>query len=215
MNINIAHEFPMATDWKSTQSTELNALQMINGLLNEECGDLGNPGNLIRYQTSQIECMSGVISKRCSAHAILEIKTRWTFFRVKLVFEFEFEISWSLGPLDLGSSGPWDSWTFSLLQHLLILPHTSYYLLLSLPLVWFGYGGGNELWHWRMRLEIDLWPLYWSWKVVGWVGGTSSFLLHSLPLTPSHLLLIPPSYSSLLPNLLLTPPSSSWRLSDD
>ena len=33
--------------------------------------------------------------------------TRWTFFRVKLVFEFEFEISWSLGPLDLRTLGPW------------------------------------------------------------------------------------------------------------
>ena len=28
-------------------------------------------------------------------------QTRWTFFRVKLVFEFEFELSWSLGPWDL------------------------------------------------------------------------------------------------------------------
>ena len=32
---------------------------------------------------------------------MLIIRTRWTFFRVKLVFEFE--ISWSLGP--------WDPWT--------------------------------------------------------------------------------------------------------
>ena len=37
--------------------------------------------------------------------------TRWTFFRVKLVFEFEFEISWSLGPWDLGTPGPWNPWT--------------------------------------------------------------------------------------------------------
>ena len=34
-----------------------------------------------------------------------------TFFRVKLVFEFEFEISWSSGPLDLLTQRPWDSWT--------------------------------------------------------------------------------------------------------
>ena len=82
--------------------------------------------------------------------------TRWTFFRVKLIFECEFKISWSLGPLgpwdpwdlgtpgtlgppDLGTLGPWDSLTSSLLQHLLIIPLTSYHLLLSLPpLVWFG-----------------------------------------------------------------------------
>ena len=33
-------------------------------------------------------------------------ETRWTFFRVKLVFECEFEISWSFGPWDLGTPGP-------------------------------------------------------------------------------------------------------------
>ena len=42
------------------------------------------------------------------------ISTRWTFFRVKLVFEFEFEISWSSGPLDLLTQRPWDSWTLGL-----------------------------------------------------------------------------------------------------
>ena len=35
-----------------------------------------------------------------------ESTTRWTFFRVKLVFECEFEISWSLGLWDLGTPGP-------------------------------------------------------------------------------------------------------------
>ena len=45
-----------------------------------------------------------------------------------------------------------------------------------------------------------------------WNPGTSFFLLHSLPLTSSHLLLIPPSYFTLLPNLLLTPPNSSYLL---
>ena len=116
----------------------------------------------------------------------------------------------TLGPLDLGTLGPWDSWTSSLLQHLLIIPLTSSYLLLSLPptlLLWYGLVMG-ELWNLTMRLEMDLWPLY-------WFPGTSSFLLHSLPLISSHLLLIPPSYSILLPNLLLTPPTSSWRVSDD
>ena len=39
----------------------------------------------------------------------------------------------TLEPLDLGTLGPCDSWTYSLLQHLLILPLTSSYLLLSLP----------------------------------------------------------------------------------
>ena len=58
--------------------------------------------------------------------------TRWTFFRVKLVFEYDFEISWSWGP--------WDSWTCSLLLYLLILPLTSSYLFQSLPptlLLWY------------------------------------------------------------------------------
>ena len=50
----------------------------------------------------------------------ISYRTRWTFFRVKLVFECEFEMSW-----DLGTPGPWDSWTSSLLQHLLILLLTS------------------------------------------------------------------------------------------
>ena len=48
-----------------------------------------------------------------------------------------------------------------------------------------------------------------------WNPGTSFFLLHSLPLTSSHLLLIPPSYFTLLPNLLLTPPNSSYLLPKD
>ena len=41
------------------------------------------------------------------------IWTRWTFFRVKLVFERDFERSWSLGllnPWDHGCLGPWDPW---------------------------------------------------------------------------------------------------------
>ena len=64
---------------------------------------------------------------------VLLKQTRWTFFRVKLVFECDFEICWSLGPWDLGTPGPWESWTSSLLQHLLIIPLTSSYLILSLP----------------------------------------------------------------------------------
>ena len=73
--------------------------------------------------------------------------TRWTFFRVKLVFECEFEISWSLGP--------WDSWTLEPLDLGTLGPlpssNTSSYFLLpspisssySPPLVWFGYGVGG------------------------------------------------------------------------
>ena len=77
--------------------------------------------------------------------------TRWTFFRVKLVFEYEFEISWSLGPWDLWTPGPWNPWTLGLLDLFPppTPPHT--YILLpppisssySPPLVWFGYGGGG------------------------------------------------------------------------
>ena len=122
-----------------------------------------------------------------------KVVTRWTFFRVKLVFECEFEIF-----------GPWDPWTLGLLDLYppLTPPNTSPYILLPPPisssyspsLVWFGYGRGGELWQWRVRLEIDLWPLYW---VEGWN------------------LLIPPSYSTLLLNFFLTHPTSSWRVSDD
>ena len=71
--------------------------------------------------------------------------TRWTFFRVKLVFEYDFEISWSFGL--------WNPWTFrprecqfftsSLLHHLLILLPTSF-LLVWFGKVWYGlvWGGG-------------------------------------------------------------------------
>ena len=65
----------------------------------------------------------------------LQTKTRWTFFRVKLVFECDFEIFWSLCP--------WDPWTFGLLDLFPppLPPHTSSYLLLSLPptlSLWYG-----------------------------------------------------------------------------
>ena len=71
----------------------------------------------------------------------LESKTIWTFFRVKLVFECEFEISQFLGPLDLGTLGPCDSWTSSLLQHLLILPLTSIFNVILLRKVSWWVGG--------------------------------------------------------------------------
>ena len=63
---------------------------------------------------------------------LMQVRTRWTFFRVKLVFECEFEISWSLGPWDLGTPGPWNPWTLGLLDlfPLPAPPHTSPYMLL-------------------------------------------------------------------------------------
>ena len=54
----------------------------------------------------------------------------------------------TLGPLVLGTLVPWDFWTFSLLQHLLILPLTYSYLLISLPpalLLWYGLVGGGRM----------------------------------------------------------------------
>ena len=58
-----------------------------------------------------------------------------------------------LGPWDLGTPGPLDSWTSSFFQHLLLHPLlppliSSFYLfLLPLPptiLLWYGLGGGVE-----------------------------------------------------------------------
>ena len=63
--------------------------------------------------------------------------TRWTFFRVKLLFECDFKIFWSL---NLRTLGLLDFGTSSLLYHLLILPLTffssssSYFFLPPLKL---------------------------------------------------------------------------------
>ena len=127
-----------------------------------------------------------------SPYGQLKFRTRWTFFRVKLVFECEFEISWSLGPSDLGTPEPWNPWTLglldllsSLLQHLLILPLTSSYLLFNLLS---SFGMSFDIGEWDLRWTFDLYiDLKKLWG--GWVNpGTSSFLLHSLPLTSSNLL---------------------------
>ena len=120
------------------------------------------------------------------------------------------------GPWDLGTLGPLPSANTS--SYFPLDPLTSSYLFLllsSFGMVWLGGG-------WVVTLENETGdgPLTFililkSCGMGEWNPGTSSFLLHSLPLTSFHLLLIPPSYSSLLPNLLLTPPTSSWRVSDD
>ena len=75
----------------------------------------------------------------------------------------------TLGPLDLGMLGPWDSWTSFLLQHFLILPHTSFYLLLSLAptlLLWyglvmggFGCGGGDLYINFEKLLRKVFWVM--------------------------------------------------------
>ena len=94
---------------------------------------------------------------RINSEASLQTQTlnKMDLLRVKLVFEYDFEISWSFGPLDLQTLGLLGFWSSSLLNHLLILSLTSSYLfLLLLPttsctllppsffsyflLVWFG-----------------------------------------------------------------------------
>ena len=114
---------------------------------------------------------------------------------------------WVWDILVLGTPGPWDSWTYSLLQHLVILPLISNYLLLSLPptlLLWYGLvmgGGGVSCdiggwdWRWTFDLYIDLKKL-WG----GWVEPWDLLLPSTFS---SSNLLPPPSYSS---QLLLPPP---------
>ena len=86
--------------------------------------------------------------QKCPWYPDLWIRWRIDFFRVKLVFECDFEKCLSLGSLDhgslacrdLGTIGLPDLGTSTLLHHLLILfltsflpPPTSFYLLLNLP----------------------------------------------------------------------------------
>ena len=56
--------------------------------------------------------------------------TRWTFFRVKLIFEYDFQISWSFGP--------WVPWNLGLLDFRTFEPlpssTTSSYFLLPPPI---------------------------------------------------------------------------------
>ena len=145
------------------------------------------------------------------------MKTRWTFFRVKLLFEFDFEISLSLGPLDLGTPGPWNPWTLGLLDLLptLTIPHTSPYILLyppisssySPPLVWLCGRGVVTL-----EDEIGDGPL--TFILIPW----DLFLPSTFS---SSNLFPPPSYSSQLLHppptsyLLFYPPTSSQMVSGD
>ena len=102
----------------------------------------------VGHQTKEMRtlCRKGVISELMyhlllgfvGLHQTSNTLTRWTFFRVKLVFEFEFEISWSLGPwepwtlepLDLGTLGPLPSSNTS--SYFPLHPLTSSYLFLLL-----------------------------------------------------------------------------------
>ena len=141
------------------------------------------------------------------------IKTRWTFFRVKLVFECEFEISWSFGSWDLGTPGPWNPWTLGFLylfphpflsssntsSYFPLHPLTSSYLFLllsSFGMLW--------LWRWTFDLYIDLKKLW-----VGWVEPWDLLLPSTFS---SSNLLPPPSYSSQLPHTPPNPPPNSSYL---
>ena len=132
-------------------------------------------------------CYQDVIKILSECCRCQKLYSNWSFGPLGLGIPGPWD-PWTLGPLNLETLGPWDfltSLTFFLLHLLLILPLTYSYLFLLLS-------------SWGGILEMDLWPLYWS-------PGTSFFFQHSLPLISSHLLLIPPSYSTLLPNLLLSP----------
>ena len=108
--------------------------------------------------------------------------TRWTFFRVKLVSECDFEISWSLGPYELWTFGFLELWTIGTLpssttslyfllpppfssSYFFLPPPTHSYLLLSLP--------SSSCPFWVFTLEIEIWDWPWTFilklKSCGWV----------------------------------------------
>ena len=109
------------------------------------------------------------------------INTRWTFFRVKLVFEYDFETSWSWRPLDLLTLGlPPNSFYF-----LLLLP-TYFYLLFPPGLVWGGGRGVKWLWSflsfyigdWAWTFHNDVKKLLggWWWVYLDYNVSSGPFL---------------------------------------
>ena len=124
---------------------------------------------------------------------------------------------WTLESLDLETLGPWDSWTSSLHQHLLILPLISSYLLLSLPptlLLWYGLVRGRDEFV-ILENETGDGPLIFILNLKScWVAEPWDLILPST--FSSSNLLPPPIYSS---QLLLPPPKpppdSSYLLPKD
>ena len=111
---------------------------------------------------------------------------------------------WTLGPLDLGTPGTWDSWTSSLLQHLLILLLTSSYFLLlsSFGRVWLlGGRGGVVTLEMRLTFILILNVVVEPWDLLLPSTFSSSSLLPPPPYS-SHLLHPPPK----------PPPNSSYLL---
>ena len=136
-------------------------------------------------KNSYIMTVSGLLS--------ILINTRWTFYRVKLVFECDFEISCSSGPLELWDPldlGTWElldfrtfgtlpssttssyfllpppitsSSFFYLISFLLLLPPNFFYFLLH-P---FTYSYLPITWHWKWTLDlyIDVKKLWGGWWV--------------------------------------------------
>ena len=97
--------------------------------------------------------------------------------------------SWYFGPLDLGTLGPLPSSNKS--SYFLWYPLTSsflFFLLSFFGMVWYGGGLSFDIgdWDWLVTigdccdllLEIDLWPLYWCWKVMGWVVVMGGWWVH-------------------------------------
>ena len=110
--------------------------------------------------------------------------TRWTFFRVKLVFEYDFEISclglWVLGIMDFETLGLWDPGTLGILDFRTFGPlpssTTSLYFLLrplsqmtieliceKISMIFHSqkfYGGGGGGWHcissYNLQVQVSL-----------------------------------------------------------
>ena len=108
----------------------------------------------------------GLTLRSRKGKVLQKTKTRWTFFRVKLVFKCDFETSWSLRPF-----WPWD---FLQTPFTSFLPPSISYCLL----VWLGGGEGvsNDYGpFWVLTLEIELVDGPWTFYIYvkkfsgGWV----------------------------------------------